>query len=95
MLTGGAGPFNLDDAGAGRTSDTDCQRRGTRAVTSLMRPTSAADSGAATAAEVAAVLNREYPGDSVFCRPRRQSAAGTLGPPRHWRDTGDRRIGRC
>ena len=67
-LTGGPGPFNLEDAGAGRSL--------TLTVNGVARGPHQFDAadfagglGAATAAEVAAVLNREYPGIQSFVDP--------------------------
>jgi uncharacterized protein len=64
-LTGGAGPFNLDDGGVGRelTLTVDGTPRGPYQFDA---DDFAAGLGAATAGEVAAVLNREFPGIQAF-----------------------------
>lgn len=65
-LTGGAGPFDLDDGGVGRqlTLTINGTARGPHQFDPADFP--AGGLGAATAGEVAAVLNREFPGIQAF-----------------------------
>jgi phage tail sheath protein FI len=68
VLVGGTGPFNLDEAGAGRTLALTVNGAA-RGPYQFDAADFGGGLGAATAAEVAAVLNREFPGIQAFVDP--------------------------